>query len=250
MRAAIVPRSETTAGAALFVAAVGVALQIAGGADYPTIPPVFFILLVPAALVVFGRWWWTPVPVLLAGAFLIFGTFASGEARRLIDSNAVDAAGLWLQLLAVVVATIVGARMAIRSYQSGAVGGFFRRTRTLLAKRICQVLGVLFSAIGLIGFVIAEEDFGMYHNVLHALTGAVAATAGFAGTVPQASIAGAGLGAVYLVLGVGGMVFGESGTGAWNTGLFTVSWGDHVFHTLVGVLFVAGALFTDRSQRR
>jgi hypothetical protein len=250
MRAATVSRNEKTAAAALLVAAFGVMIQMAGGADYPAIPPVFFLLLVPAALVMFGRWWWTPLPVLLVGAFLTFGTFASGEARRLIDSNAVDAAGLWLQLLAVVVATIVGARMAIRSYQSGDVGGFIKRTRAVLAKRTCQVLGVLFSVVSLIGFVIAEEDFGMYHNVLHAVTGAAAATAGFAGTVPQASIAGAGLGAVYLVLGLGGMVFGEPGTGAWNMGLFTVSWGDHVFHTLVGLLFVAGALFTDRSQRR
>jgi hypothetical protein len=250
MRAAIIPRKEKTAAAALLIAAVGVMMQMAGGADYPAIPPVFFLLLVPAALVTFGPWWWTPLPILLVGAFLTFGTFASGEAHRLIDSNVVDAAGLWLQLLAVVVATLIAARMTIRSYQSGEVGDFVRHTKTILAKRTCQSMGVLFSAVGLIGFVVADEDFGMYHNLLHALTGVIAAAVGFAATVPQAWIACVGLGAVYLGLGVGGMVFGEPETGAWNTGLFTVSWGDHVFHTLVGMLFVAGALFTDRTQSR
>src|SRR5262245_29517640 len=106
-----------TAAAALLVAAIGVMLQILGGATYPAVPPVFFILLIPAALVAFGRWW-TPVPVVLAGLFLTFGTFASGEAHRLIDSSLLDATGLWLQLLAVVVATLAAAGMTIRTYRA------------------------------------------------------------------------------------------------------------------------------------
>jgi hypothetical protein len=248
MRAATVPRSGKTAATALLIAAIGVVLQIAGGADYPPVPPVFFILLVPAALVMFGRWWWRSVPALLAGAFLTFGTFASGEAHRLIDSNAVDAGGLWLQMLAVVIATIAAAAMTIRSYQTGEVGGFVKAIRALLAKRTAQTMGVLFLTIGAIGLVMADEDFGTYHNLLHALTGVVAAAVGFAGTVPQARIACVAVGAVYLGLGGGGIVLGEPATGAWDTGLFTVSHGDNIFHSLIGAMFLAGALLTDRDR--
>ena len=52
--------------AALVVAAAGVVIQIAAGHPYPTVPPVFFILLIPAGLIAFGRWRWAPVPAVLA----------------------------------------------------------------------------------------------------------------------------------------------------------------------------------------
>jgi len=92
--------------AALVVAAVGVVIQIAAGRPYPTVPPVFFILLIPAGVLAFGRWRWAPIPAILAGVFLTFGLFASGEAGRLFDQrNAGDSLGFWVQMLAVLVAT-------------------------------------------------------------------------------------------------------------------------------------------------
>jgi hypothetical protein len=87
------------------------------------------------------------VPVVLAGLFLTFGTFASGEAHRLIDSSLLDAAGLWLQLLAVVVATIAAAGMTIRTYRTGDVVRSVRRTRTILANRTAQVMGIVLLAL-------------------------------------------------------------------------------------------------------
>ena len=57
----------------LVIAAAGVAIQIAAGAPYPTVPPVFFILLIPAALIALGRWWWAPIFAVLAGVFLTSG---------------------------------------------------------------------------------------------------------------------------------------------------------------------------------
>jgi hypothetical protein len=68
--------------AGLVVAVGGVLLQIISGHDYPAIPPVFLILLIPAGLIAFGRWRWTPVLAVLAGLFLTFGLFASGQSRR------------------------------------------------------------------------------------------------------------------------------------------------------------------------
>jgi hypothetical protein len=54
----------------LVVAAAGVVLQIVSGADYPLVPPVFFILLIPAGLIAFRRWRWTPITAVLGGLFL------------------------------------------------------------------------------------------------------------------------------------------------------------------------------------
>lgn len=103
--------------AALVVAAFGVVIQIAAGHPYPTVPPVFFILLIPAALVAFGRWRWAPVPAVLAGMFLTFGLFASGESGRLFGlSNPGDSVGLWIQTLAVLVATAAAITASVQNY--------------------------------------------------------------------------------------------------------------------------------------
>jgi hypothetical protein len=108
---------EKLAVAALVVAAVGVVIQIAAGHPYPTVPPVFFILLIPAALIAFGRWRWAPVPAVLAGSFLTFGLFASGESGRLFDlKNLGDSLGLWIQTLAVLAATASAIVATMQNY--------------------------------------------------------------------------------------------------------------------------------------
>jgi hypothetical protein len=103
----------------LVVAAVGVVIQIVSGADYPRVPPVFFILLIPAGLIAFGRWRWTPVLAVLAGLFLTFGFFASGESPRLFDPSRLgDSVGLWVQMLAVIVAAVAGGIATVHNYRS------------------------------------------------------------------------------------------------------------------------------------
>ena len=108
------PRAMSPAGratiVALVIAAAGVAIQIAAGAPYPTVPPVFFILLIPAGLIALGRWWWAPIFAVLAGVFLTIGLFAAGEAGRLVHpTSVVDSFGLWTQMVAVLVAAMSGA---------------------------------------------------------------------------------------------------------------------------------------------
>jgi hypothetical protein len=94
---------------ALVVAAVGVVIQIAAGAPYPAVPPVFFILLIPAVLIAFVRWRWLPLLAVLAGLFLTVGLFAAGQTSRLTNpASLVDSFGLWTQTLAVLVATVGG----------------------------------------------------------------------------------------------------------------------------------------------
>ncbi|MGH9160103.1 MAG: hypothetical protein ACRD2X_08965 [Vicinamibacteraceae bacterium] len=94
---------------ALVVAAVGVVIQIAAGAPYPPVPPAFFILLIPAGLIPFVRWRWTPILAVLSGIFLTFGLFAAGQTGRLTNPTSfADTFGLWTQTVAVVVATVGG----------------------------------------------------------------------------------------------------------------------------------------------
>ena len=91
----------------LAVAALGVIIQIAAGADSPTVPPVFFILLVPALLIIALPWRATLLIAILAGLFLTFGLFASGEFQRLTNPRALaDTIGLWIQMLAVIFAIV------------------------------------------------------------------------------------------------------------------------------------------------
>src|SRR5262245_55975428 len=115
--------------ASLVVAAGGVVIQIVSGANYPAIPPVFFILLIPAGLIAFGRWRWTPAIAVLAGLFLTVGLFASGEAPRLFNWSRVgDSVGLWVQMLVVLVAAVAGIVAMVHNYQ----------TRTSVEKRFAE----------------------------------------------------------------------------------------------------------------
>ena len=80
--------------------------------------------LIPAGLVAFGRWRWTPMIATLAGLFLTVGLFASGASARLFDFNRFGVAvglavGLWIQALAVIVATIAGIIATVQNYGSG-----------------------------------------------------------------------------------------------------------------------------------
>jgi hypothetical protein len=94
---------------ALVVAALGVVIQIAAGAPYPAVPPVFFVLLIPAALIAFVRWRWVPLLAVLSGLFLTVGLFAAGQTSRLTNPGSLaDSFGLWTQTVAVLVAAMGG----------------------------------------------------------------------------------------------------------------------------------------------
>ena len=103
------------------IGAAGVVIQIASGAPYPKVPPVFFILLIPAGLVAFGRWRWAPATATFGGLFLTTGLFLSGASARLFDlSRFGDFIGLWVQALAVFGVTVVGIIATVQNYVKGA----------------------------------------------------------------------------------------------------------------------------------
>jgi hypothetical protein len=102
----------------LIAAAAGVVIQIISGADYPKVPPVFFILLTPAGLIAFTRWRWTPVIAIVGGLFLVFGLFASGTVARLFNFTRFGvSAGLWIQMLGVTIAIIAGIINIAKNYR-------------------------------------------------------------------------------------------------------------------------------------
>jgi len=104
--------------ASLVTATIGVAIQIISGVPYPKVPPVCFILLVPAGLLAFGRWRWIPIIVILAGLFLVMGLFSSGASVRLFKPEQFGGCiGLWVQMLGVVVATVAAIIATIQNYR-------------------------------------------------------------------------------------------------------------------------------------
>jgi len=104
--------------ASLLIATAGVVIQIISGVPYPKVPPVFFIQLIPVVLIIFGNWRWTPVIIVLAGLFLTMGLFASGAYTRLFNmSNIGGSAGLWIQMLGIVAATVATIITAIENFR-------------------------------------------------------------------------------------------------------------------------------------
>jgi hypothetical protein len=107
----------------LLGATLGVLIQILSGVDFPTIPPVLFILLIPALLIVVAPWRWAPVLAVLAGLFLTVGLFLSSESDRLFDwGEAGGATGLWVQTVSVAIAGVAGAIAVTGNYRSGQRG--------------------------------------------------------------------------------------------------------------------------------
>ena len=106
----------------LVAGGVGIVIMISWGVDFQTpIPPGLFILLVPAALVAFGRWRWTPVIAALAGLFIFVSYFPSGAVVRLLDLSQFGAfIGLWLQFLASFTTVIAGLIATMQNYRARA----------------------------------------------------------------------------------------------------------------------------------
>lgn len=107
--------------AGLGAAAGGIAIQIASGADYSTVPPGLVILLVAAGLVALAtRWWWTPLAGLVVSAFLLLGgAVASNTRDHLGDPSEVGVfIGTVIQPLALVIALVASVAATRQGYQS------------------------------------------------------------------------------------------------------------------------------------
>lgn len=105
--------------AGLVVAAAGIVIQIASGADYPTVPRGLIIFLAAAALVALAtRWGWTSVVGVIAPAFLLVGAAIAPKTRdHPGDPSRMGVlVGTVGQLLALVVALIAGVVATRQAY--------------------------------------------------------------------------------------------------------------------------------------
>ena len=118
-----------------------------------------------------------------------------------------------------------------------------------MAKTVCKILGVVFLLVGVVGFA-APNLLGAHlipaHNVVHIVSGAIALYFGFAGTLSGAKAFCLAFGVVYLALGVLGLTLGTEPDRMWNVGPLHLGTADHGIHSLFGIIFLAGGLFTKR----
>jgi hypothetical protein len=118
-----------------------------------------------------------------------------------------------------------------------------------MAKTVCKILGVVFLLVGLIGFVspgLLGAHLNAAHNVVHLASGAIALYFGFAGSLSGAKAFCLVFGVVYLALGILGMALGTDADRMWMLGPLHFGQADHGIHILLGVIFLAGGLFTKK----
>ncbi len=119
-----------------------------------------------------------------------------------------------------------------------------------MAKTICKVLGVVFLLVGIAGFVdprLLGAHLDPPHNVVHIVSGVIALYFGFAGTFSGAKTFALVFGIVYLGLGIFGAVLGTGEDRMLTLGPLHLGTVDHAIHILLGVLFLAGGLFTKKT---
>lgn len=122
-----------------------------------------------------------------------------------------------------------------------------------MAKTVCKVLGVVFLLVGCVGFI-APTLLGAHltppHNVVHIVSGVIALYFGFAGSLSGAKAFSLVFGVVYMALGILGMALGTAVAGEnrmWTVGPLHLGQADHGIHILLGVIFLAGGLFTKKT---
>ena len=119
-----------------------------------------------------------------------------------------------------------------------------------MAKTVCKILGVVFLLVGVIGFAKSDllgAHLSPIHNCVHLVSGAIALYFGFAGTLTGARAFCLVFGVVYLALGILGMAIGTGADRMWMLGPLHLGQADHGIHVLLGVIFLAGGLFTKRT---
>ena len=116
-----------------------------------------------------------------------------------------------------------------------------------MAKTVCKILGVVLLLVGVVGFA-APTLLGAHlspaHNVVHIVSGAIALYFGFAGTLSAAKTFCLVFGVIYLALGVLGLALGQPPDRMWMVGPLHFGQMDHLIHAVLGVILLAGGLFT------
>jgi hypothetical protein len=236
--------------AGLIGVAVALWMQwLSGDPAYPKFPPGPVVFIAAAGIIVMGaRWWWTPLIGALISLLTTSGWFVRLPAAilRLTHPGAVGkfAAGIWigaiLQIVALVVTDIAGLAATVQNYRRmGATSDS--------AKMACRLFGGIFVLMGIL--VIAGGIGDRYHNLMHLIWGALALGASFMGSAVAKRFC-IGSGVFYLALAALGLLIGNpSMNRAWYFGPMLLHTGDHIFHLVLGSLFLGMGLLSGRALR-
>ena len=237
--------------AGLIGAAVAIWTQwLSGDPAYTRFPPgpVFFIVV--AGIIVLGaRWWWTPLIGALIALLVTSGWFVRLPAAilRLTHPGSVGkfAAGIWigsmLLIVALVVTDVAGLAATVQNYRHS--GG-----ATDSAKMVCRLFGGIFVLMGIL-VIVSGVHVDKYHNLMHLIWGSLAVGASFMGlTISKRFCIGSGV--FYLALAILGLLIGNPSTNrAWYLGPMVLNTGDHIFHLVLGSLFLGVGLVSGRRWR-
>lgn len=116
------------------------------------------------------------------------------------------------------------------------------------SKIVLRSFGVIFVLMGVV-VIVTGLHADRYHNLMHMMWGALAIGASFL-TLRVAKLFCIGSGLFYLTLAVLGMTLGDSAMGrAWQAGPMLLHTGDHVFHLVLGSIFLGFGLLSGREGR-
>jgi hypothetical protein len=242
--------TKLTAGGLVTVAVALWMQWLSGDPAYPRFPPGPVLFVGVAAIVVLGaRWWWTPLIGALISLLTTSGWFARlpGEMLRLSHPGQVGkfATGIFigtlLQISALLLTDFMGLAATIHNFRRLGSGPDSAR----MASRFFGGIFVLMGLLVMVGGAHVDK----YHNLLLLVWGAFALAVSFVGENAAKRFCIAS-GAFYLSLAVLGLTIGNPVLGrAWYFGPMLLHTWDHIFHMVLGSVFLAMGLVSGRSWR-
>jgi hypothetical protein len=239
--------TKLTAGGLIAVAIALWGQWLSGDPNYPKFPPGPVLFMGVAAIVIWGaRWWWTPLIGALISILTTSGWFARlpGGMLRLEHPGHVGtfAAGIFLstalQIGSLLLTDIAGLAATVQNFRRA---GDTNDT----AKMACRFFGGLFAVMGVL-VIVGGAHVDKYHNLMHLLWGALAFGFSFLGETAAKRFAIAS-GAFYLSLATLGLTIGNPALNhAWQFGPMLLHTGDHIFHLVLGSIFLAMGLLSGR----
>jgi hypothetical protein len=233
----------------LVAVAIAIWMQwLSGDPAYPKFPPGPVLFIAIAAVVMYcARWWWAPLLGALIGLLVTSGWFARLPQAMLRLRHPASVGhfapgmfgGALLQILALLVVDIAGLAATVQTFRSsGASIGDS-------AKMACRIFGGIFVLMGTL-VIVTGTHVDKYHNLMHLLWGVLAVTAGFLGSTIARRFCIAS-GGFYLMLAVLGLMMGNPAMNRlWHFGPMMLHTGDHIFHLVLGSVFLTIGLVSGR----
>ena len=237
--------------AGLVGCAVAIWIQwLSGDPSYPKFPPgpVFFIVV--AAIVLYGvRWWWTPLLGSLLALLVTSGWFTRlpKQMERLSHPGSIGhfAPGIFIGTLGMVIllllTDVAGLAATIQNYRT-------RKQGTENSKMVLRFFGAIFVLMGAV-VLLSRLHSDPWHNGMHMIWGALALAASFL-SARAAQLFCIGSGLFYLTLAILGLTLGDAAMSrAWQAGPMLLHTGDHVFHLVLGSIFLGFGILPLRKRR-